>query len=101
MRKIIILLLLMNGHDALLAWRKEGCGICGGRVGRDVVAIGMEGNGGKEGGMGQDGEWRDKGAEGGERNANETRRPRKLRRRRRIGCAPGAAIQSACRLRDR
>ena len=30
MRKIIILLLLMNGRDALLAWRKEGCGICGG-----------------------------------------------------------------------
>ena len=58
MRKIIILLLLMNGHDALLAWRKEGCGICGGRVGRDGVAIGMEGKGGKEGGMGQDGEWR-------------------------------------------
>ena len=50
MRKIIILLLLMNGHDALLAWRKEGCGICGGRVGRDGMAIGMEGKGGGRGG---------------------------------------------------
>ena len=29
-RKIIILLLLMNECDALLAWRKEGRGICGG-----------------------------------------------------------------------
>ena len=98
-RKIIILLLLMNGHDALLAWRKEGCGICGGGAEEMGWQLGWKGKG--EGGVGQDGEWRDKGAEGGERNANEARRPRKLRRRRRIGCAPGAAIQSACRLRDR
>ena len=37
-----------------LPWRKEGRGICGGRGGRDGVAIGMEGNGG-----GRDGEWRE------------------------------------------
>ena len=80
----------------------------GGRKGAESAAGGSEEMGwqlgwkGKvEGGVGQDGEWRDKGAEGGERDANETRRPRNLRRRRRIGRAPGAAIQSACRLRDR
>ena len=36
--------------------------------GRDGVASGMEGNGGKEGGMGQDGEWR-KGARKAEKGA--------------------------------
>ena len=42
MRKIIILLLLMNGHDALLAWRKEGCGICGGGAERGGAEGGAE-----------------------------------------------------------
>lgn len=37
-----------------LPWRKEARGICGGRGGRDGVAIGMEGNWG-----GRDGEWRE------------------------------------------
>lgn len=66
-----------------LPWRKEGRGICGGRGGRDGVAIGMEGNGGGRGGTRRRMEGR--GAEGGERDANETRRPCKLRRRRRTG----------------
>ena len=54
----------------------------GGRKGAESAAGGSEEMGwqlgwkGKgEGGVGQDGEWRDKGAEGGERNANETRVP--------------------------
>ena len=73
MRKIIILLLLMNGHDALLAWRKEGCGICGG---------GAEG-GGAEGGGAERG-----GAEGGAEHGGAGRPAAGLRRRRRGG--PGA-----------
>ena len=70
MRKIIILLLLMNGHDALLAWRKEGCGICGG---------GAEG-GGAEGGGAERG-----GAEGGAEHGGAGRPAAGLRRRRRGG----------------
>lgn len=57
MRKIIILLLLMNGHDALLAWRKEGCGICGGGAEEMGWRLGWKVMG--EGGEGQDGEWRE------------------------------------------
>lgn len=41
-----------------LPWREAGRGICGGRGGRDGVAIGMEGNGGRR-------EGRDKTANGG------------------------------------
>ena len=58
-RKIIILLLLMNGHDALLA-------VAGGRA-RNLRRAGRKRWGddwdgrewGKEGGAGQDGEWRE------------------------------------------
>ena len=65
MRKIIILLLLMNGCDALLAWRKEGRGICGGGAER----------GGAEGG----------GAEGGAEHGGAGRPAAGLRRRQRGG----------------
>ena len=63
MRKIIILLLLMNGHDALLAWRKEGCGICGGRGG----ARWGGGRGGAEGGAEHGGAGRNTAGRGGTR----------------------------------
>lgn len=58
MRKIIILLLLMNGHDALLAWRKEGCGICGGGAEEMWWRLGWKG-------MGERREGWDKTANGG------------------------------------
>lgn len=75
MRKIIILLLLMNGHDALLAWRKEGCGICGGGAERGGAERGGAEGGGAEGG----------GAEGGAEHGGAGCPAAGLRRRRRGG----------------
>lgn len=81
-RKIIILLLLINGHDALLA-------VAGGRA-RNLRRAGRKRCGGDWDGRewGREGRRMEgSGAECGERDANETRRPRNLRRRRRIGRA--------------
>ena len=79
-----------------LPWRKAGRGICGGRGGRDGVAIGMEGNGG-----GRDGEWREWARKAEKGTPMKHTAPQLAEAAKDRARGPGAAIQPVCRLRDR